>query len=63
MNKEYMVVIYDLINEYEEYEYFTNEEESIEYAKSAKDDNNITSVFLIEWNNDIETKNIIWESE
>lgn len=46
MEEEYMVVIYSKITELEEYEYFDNEEDSIEYAKDMCDKDTITSVWL-----------------
>ena len=55
MEEEYKVVMYSKITNLEEYEYFDNEEDSINYAKNMSDENTITSVWL---NNEC-----IWESD
>ena len=47
---EYKVVLYNTIEEYEEYEYFDDEDEAIEYAKEMKDDITETSVWLFTYN-------------
>ena len=52
---EYMVIMYNTLTKTEEYEYFSNKNDSIKYAKDMVDENTITSVF--------KGKEIIWESE
>ncbi len=63
MGKNYQVVIYSKITDLEDYEYFTNKQESIKYAKKMADENTITSVWLCEYDENYEDNECIWESE
>lgn len=59
LEREYIVIMLD-DNNYETYEYFDNEEESIEYAESVKDE--YIGVAVKEIDNEEDTEEIIWES-
>ena len=59
LEREYIVIMLD-DNNYESYEYFDNEEESIEYAESVKDE--YIGVAVKEIDNEEDTEEIIWES-
>lgn len=63
MKRQYQVVIYSKITDLEEYEYFTNKQDSIKYAKKMADENTITSVWLCEYDENYEDNECIWESE
>lgn len=60
LEREYIVIMLD-DNNYESYEYFDNEEESIEYAESVKDE--YIGVAVKEIDSEEDTEEIIWESE
>ena len=60
LEREYIVIMLDN-NNYESYEYFDNEEESIKYAESVKDE--YMGVAVKEIDNEEDTEEIIWESE
>ena len=63
IEKEYCVVLYSKITRLEDEEYFDDKNESIKYAKKMADENTITSVYELIYEENYESSECIWESE